>query len=1620
MFSFFKRSKSQKSKQKQNQSQHSGGCNNDASKDAVRGACDSSNIATPSAATTLLPPQPAASSSDQDGCILAEVVKQTTERDVSECGGNDGPTAASNGNVKNNPSSPPTATSIFGGSPSDIIRANGRSFDVEDDGTGRGVIEFVDQEGAEEWCEQGNANEDESREDTCLSQQLQVREETYCPKSEKSASDNQNAIPFECAMAKGKNKRRYQQQQQQQQQSGKGNNQHQGQKPQASKGNHHLSLKPELNGKEDLEKVSGPIINSPAIAKTVKNVQPTDSKVNRNEHNNSNDVKTVGSDNENVNFIENHPWPSPMVACDVNNVSRNVEDHEVKISLVGNPPTNNKPSNDKTENECVSVANQDQTATPPAQSVTSSAPSYTQTTPNDDDTVDELLNDINGGVSVPENTVLPTAELHSSVASHEIKEDVPHDWTGSSDPVTNRDNTSIGEMGQQPSKPNINQTSSRRSVTPNRNPQTTTNQPIIVQVKQDAPRDDISDDRDIFYEATESLLSTSSSPVTSPLDGPDKAVAFEEPILHPKKEESPLKAALINPQHQSEPRTSPKKRVVFSEQLIIEGNPPQDLDLCNHLCDSGASSGLSSTSASTESLPNALILEAENYEQVVAKNNDEQMHAEFSPTKNTLDSLVNNIQNSVNVLLSVSNQDQQHAFTSDKSGVRVPSSMIITTNPSPNKLIEFQYDHSSEPSDLSDKDKPSHKLEENEKNDADPPTQPSIAIDNGDVIDHRRKDSSPLIVENSSSAKLIVEDSISLPDVVQPTPIEKSAKQPFTTVDAINSEMKELVNQETRYSVKLEDAEKRASEAQTKVYELQIRLDQVERDVSVKECNIERLKAELEAACKECEGIRNRLRSQESELTALRLKSSDREDELNLKYQNLEVEMLELNEKLKEVRELARDLNAQLSEAKRGAEKLQQERDSLLDQRAESEKLFKEALELALAERAQMEAKWKNEFEQLRTVNSDRQEQFMEDCEWKIRTMQKSCKEKIEAAERERKVAMDKMARLEQDSRKQAEEVKHLRSYEAEVSQLRGLTYDQKEALTSMTRQVDQLRAELETANNKLEAEIVKVQQIKNRCEYQLCEKEREALSRIEIARGEIAMQWEDRLLHEMNRLKMELEQMYLEERITAIDKIKKEALQETEALMHKFNMRERQLKEEIESLKGVVEKQRKLMAETQSEADVKVLQWKMYADKADRDHEMILARETNRREELVESLKDQHEKEKTDMEQHFSLRLQQIQEEFARELSDATELLKASHKKELEQQWKQLVSEKEEALQLMESRHRVRLEEAENKTNFEEMRMRYERRDPRPEDLQQIDELKSVIESQDRDLRLLTERLREMQLLEREQQQAQRTNQNQQKQQQQQQQQPKPPRRSRNRGRNRNANQTDNATIEEPQIQEEPEQEQYQQQTQPIVQSVPIVCDVIYEENEADLIKEEQDEARSEEQRTEDEPDSRTVVAEGVSAPVTEAHNKTEVIVDVPDSAIQTETTIIQSTEPVFVETPPGSPTESTPVIEIMDEVGEDTLPELPPTPTIIITSEAEETEEPTEVSFELPLKANSKPLEDHPPAEPVPHFDPALLEHTQDKAEPLMPEMIVIRNSEISNDPIVECPSQTRSSST
>lgn len=262
---------------------------------------------------------------------------------------------------------------------------------------------------------------------------------------------------------------------------------------------------------------------------------------------------------------------------------------------------------------------------------------------------------------------------------------------------------------------------------------------------------------------------------------------------------------------------------------------------------------------------------------------------------------------------------------------------------------------------------------------------------------------------------------------------------------------------------------------------------------------------------------------------------------------------------------------------------------------------------------------------------------------------------------------------------------------------------------------------------------------------------------------------------------------------------------------------------------------------------------------------------------------------------------------------------------------------------------------------------MRYERREPRQEDLQQIEELKSVIESQDRDLRLLTERFREMQLQEREL--------LQQQQQQQLQPPPQPPRRAKNRNN-------------KPQPQQQ-QQQMIVEDCEPI--PVPIVCDVIYEENEAELIQEEQ---------------------EGK-----------QVVVDLPESVIQTETNQVHSTEPVIVQSEVPQQAEATPVIaieQIPESTAQQQQQQVPAVavqaPMITITEEEGGSAEPAsevdicEVTVELPVKQPAK----IPPAEPI---NPLKVQN--------MPEMIVVRVPDVTTaaaaaaEAIVSAPGP-RSSST
>ena len=151
-------------------------------------------------------------------------------------------------------------------------------------------------------------------------------------------------------------------------------------------------------------------------------------------------------------------------------------------------------------------------------------------------------------------------------------------------------------------------------------------------------------------------------------------------------------------------------------------------------------------------------------------------------------------------------------------------------------------------------------------------------------------------------------------------------------------------------------------------------------------------------------------------------------------------------------------------------------------------------------------------------------------------------------------------------------------------------------------------------------------------------------------------------------------------------------------------------------------------------------------------------------------------------------------------------------------------------------------------------MRMRYERRDPRPEDLRQIDELKSVVDSQEKDIFYLTEQLREMQLQLQQQQQQMPNHLNQQNANQSKRNKNK---HNKNTASNRNGliNNGNSNNKEQHEASEPQETKQNANHEQPRMKPPPLIKTIIYEEeNENELYEEQIREERENAKKTQDE----------------------------------------------------------------------------------------------------------------------------------------------------------------------
>lgn len=120
------------------------------------------------------------------------------------------------------------------------------------------------------------------------------------------------------------------------------------------------------------------------------------------------------------------------------------------------------------------------------------------------------------------------------------------------------------------------------------------------------------------------------------------------------------------------------------------------------------------------------------------------------------------------------------------------------------------------------------------------------------------------------------------------------------------------------------------------------------------------------------------------------------------------------------------------------------------------------------------------------------------------------------------------------------------------------------------------------------------------------------------MARGTIAMQWEDKLLDEMGRLKMELEQIGLEEKQSALVKLKAEMEEEINTLKAQFEAKQAELNQEIANLKQLVATKQGDFDALQAKTDTQIVEARMFVQRAERESQAVLDREIAKREAII------------------------------------------------------------------------------------------------------------------------------------------------------------------------------------------------------------------------------------------------------------------------------------------------------------------------------------------------------------------------------------------------------------------
>nr|XP_023025588.1 protein FAM184A-like isoform X3 [Leptinotarsa decemlineata] len=473
---------------------------------------------------------------------------------------------------------------------------------------------------------------------------------------------------------------------------------------------------------------------------------------------------------------------------------------------------------------------------------------------------------------------------------------------------------------------------------------------------------------------------------------------------------------------------------------------------------------------------------------------------------------------------------------------------------------------------------------------------------------------------------------------------------------------KNLINQEAKFQSQLNDLSKQLALRDAEASKLKFQMEELQRDVFAKSAGMDRLESELNAALKECETIRQRIRNLEHDLDNQKRINNQLNDELSQKseiFSNFEKEskskIAELEDTVRQLREKIEDLEKQLNTLKEEKAALERRHEELIAERDEEKRKVSEAVQQAQRQKQEIEKKWKEDFEKLRTINILKEQELLDDFEWKLREVQQTCKKRLEDKDKAVDERLQEAYKEAEKKMKAAEEMmeklENLKVYENEVHQLRNLTLNQEKTMKNlleqqaqMTQSEESLKNETKKLRNLIEVEKENLQHIQRLHHQEMLDKERKLNQTLNEKRTEIAMYWEERLMNECGRLKSELEQIHNEEKWMAMESVRQAKDEDFEKAQQDWEVKLRQCLKEVSSLKRLLaekdEYYREELVRQQTATDQDILELRRLMDKIDMSHH------------------DKYEK------------------------------LVSEHDSEIDQQWDNLIHQKSEAIQLLEEEY--------------------------------------------------------------------------------------------------------------------------------------------------------------------------------------------------------------------------------------------------------------------------------------------------------------------------------------------